>query len=167
MKAAPFLLPILIYFAACHPRPGLRGNDEPLPDLLSEKLADSLTMTYPVPGASPCILQVARTGCGGPCPEWEARFHANGIATLIRWNDGAYSAGFDPDSLNWVFDAAREAGFSQMPDTVGYLPQLPAWKITMQGHSILHNHDGPQALHRLERKLEEWILARPWKRVDR
>lgn len=123
-------------------------------------------MEYPAAASPACILQVERTGCGGPCPEWDARFYSNGVATLIRRNDGAFSAGFDPDSLQWAFEAAQAAGFSQFPDTVGFLLQLPAWKITMENHSILHNHDGPQALLRLERQLEEWILARPWKRID-
>jgi hypothetical protein len=166
MKAAVFLLLVSAALSACHPRPGLPGIDEPLPELFSEEIAGSLRMEYPAAASPACILQVERTGCGGPCPEWDARFYSNGVATLIRWNDGAFSAGFDPDSLQWAFEAAQAAGFSQFPDTVGFLLQLPAWKITMENHSILHNHDGPQALLRLERQLEEWILARPWKRID-
>jgi hypothetical protein len=167
MKAAIFPLILLATLAACHPRPALPGIDEPLEELFSEKIADSLRMEYPESAPPECILKVERTGCGGPCPEWEARFHANGVATLIRWNDGAFSAGFEPDSLQWAFDAAQAAGFFQMPDTVAFLPQLPGWRITMENHSILHNHKGPQALLRLERQLEEWILARPWKRINR
>lgn len=176
MKAASLVLALVFVAVACHPRLDRSASDQPQPGLFSLKFADTLDpASFSPPTPVPCLLRVERKGCGGPCEEWEARYYANGVATFIAKKGplapGAYSADFSPDSLGWVYAEAGQCDFFHLPDTLGFIPQLPGWSIGILqdtlSNSILHNHGGALALQRFERRLEEWILAQPWERIDR
>ncbi len=168
------LMFLLLPISSCHifkqsPRP----EPEVLPGLLSEKI-DSLPALLPI--SSPeILLQVQRKGCGGPCPEWEARFFSSGMITFIGKSgtalDGAYKAQYDKEDLANFFNNAERAGFYALPDTIGEnLLQLPAWDIRIHNdslsHRVFHAHHGPSSLHFLEQDLETWILSLRWERID-
>ncbi len=168
------ILLLLSVLFSCHvfkkkPSP----EPEVWPELLSENL-DYIRVLQPI--SSPeILLQVQRKGCGGPCPEWEARFFSSGMITFIGKSgtalDGAYKAQYDKEDLATFFNNAERAGFYALPDTIGEnLLQLPAWDIRIHNdslhHRVFHAHHGPSSLHFLEQELETWVLSLRWERID-
>ena len=138
--------------------------------LFSEKTDSFQFSAFPPPPV--CVLYVKRTGCGGPCPEWEARFYENGVSTLVNAKAGPERAVFEMKSLREILNQAGDAGFFDLPDTIGQpLDRLPSWFIEIHtdslAHSVHHFHHGPVSLRNWEQQLEDWIFTLPWERIKK
>ncbi|MBK7407515.1 MAG: hypothetical protein IPJ40_05170 [Saprospirales bacterium] len=144
--------------------------------LITEQI-DSLP-SLPLPAPASILVRIKQVGCGGPCPEWEARFYANGIATFIGLNgsipQGAYSLEIPEDMIaNWQHQA-EDILFFSLPDSIpaseSFLPELPTWEIEIRNDSLLyrvvHNHHGTVSLRTFEQQLESWIFSLPWERIQ-
>lgn len=144
---------------------------------LRSEMIDSLP-GLPPSEPEPIVLRVWQSGCGGPCPEWDARFYASGEGTLEGFAGavpkGAYRTRIDPDSV-WQWSRKADAiGFFTLPDSLPesgeFLKGLPTMSLEIRKdtmvHSVVHNYQGPVSLRNFERQLETWIFSHPWERIE-
>lgn len=162
------ILAVIVFFAfSCHQRMA-RTASSTAHELFSEKTDSQAPLLLP-PSSLSWVLHIERIGCGGPCPEWEAFFYENGKAVWMPADGNASRAAFSPDHWKILAEEATATGFFQLPDTLGFIPQLPGWKIAIRKDSlfreVVYNHQAPPSLRLLEHKLEEWVLAQDWERI--
>lgn len=158
------LLPSCRFF-----RKAAKSDKEVMPALYSE-MTGSIGDLRPPPPPPEYFFRVTRTGCGGPCPEWEGRFYETGISTLVG-NEGPFRVSFSINELDFLILEARDSGVFELPDTIGsFLPGLPGWEIEIRTDSlsrtIMHFHHDSPSLRAFERKLEDWIFSLPWERIQ-
>lgn len=144
---------------------------------LRSEMIDSLPASIP-PVPVTYILRVRQMGCGGPCPEWEARFYPSGEGAFTGAravaNLGAFQTKIHPDSILQWRQKAGAIGFFALPDSLPqtgeFLKDLPTLELEIRSdsiaHTVVYNHHGPVSLRKLEQQLETWILALPWERID-
>ena len=171
-----------VSLVSCHSFRKKGVLEPPLPPLFLEQpliteQIDSLPV-LPMPVPVSLLLRVKQAGCGGPCPEWEARVYANGTATFIGLHgsipQGAYSAEISMDTIASWQQQAEAIHFFSLPDSIPtsatFLPELPTWEIEVTKdsltHKVVHNHHGPVSLRTFEHQLESWVFSLPWERIQ-
>lgn len=146
------------------------GPEKEARTVLFSEISGSIGDFRPPPHPPVCLFRVMRTGCGGPCPEWEGRFYETGISTIVG-KEGPFRAPYSKNELDSLILQARASGIFELPDTIGaWLPNLPGWEIEIRTDSlsrtIRHFYNDPPSLRAFERQLEDWIFSLPWERIQ-
>jgi len=124
------------------------------------------------------VVMVERTGCNGECSVYEARVLSDGRATYIGRKYvpkiGTYEAKLDTTGLQSILALAEQIHFWQLApyypvDQTHKIPDLPS-TITMlnyQGRQklITNQYDGPVALRRWEKQLDQFFEQLEWKKI--
>ncbi len=184
MRNVILLFTALLVFGACSRKtaptapaePGKTVVVDPPPAEEPEPLPPPVEDLEKKPPQKILIASLKRTACFGQCPAFELRFYNNGVVTYEGKAHverlGLYESFVNLSVLTEIQNRASEIGYfslagkypTERDPIVDFPNTITFVRMGDQKHSIINNHDAPQALIDFERYLEQLGEERSWRK---